>query len=225
MGKFEATKLSVAAFFRVIDNYVLLNSGAALGRGCGPILVKKKGSHANLHDNEILIPGELTTANLLLKLHLKNSYTTRYARYDKIITDILEGKADFGIIIHEERFTFEQRGLEPVVDLGEFWEGETGLPIPLGAIAVKRELPQELQKELQASIKESIVKAEQINPYSYILQHSQNKDPDIVKKHIDLYVNAFSKDLGEEGTRAVTELYNRAVSAGFVTKNDFRVFV
>jgi len=218
-GKFPVTKISFAAYFSVIEKYILLETGSALGRGCGPMVVRKKGSSATLLSGDpILVPGLLTTANLLLSLHTDGKQKTIPTRYDLIIPKLLSGEADLGVIIHEERFTYEQRGLERVIDLGEWWESETGLPIPLGAIAIRRDIERNLSLGFQSSLKKSLELAYQDSDsmYRYIKENSQNKEDDVIKAHIDLYVNNFTMALGDEGQRAIRILYERAVTAGFV---------
>lgn len=226
-GKFEVTKLSFAAWFHVIDKYILLNSGSALGRGCGPILVKKKGKKVQLNNSKIAIPGKYTTANLLLNLFLKGKLQPIAMRYDKIIESVVKEEFDFGVIIHEERFTYKAKGLEPVKDLGEFWESETGMPIPLGAIAIRRDIAFDLQKDFENALAKSISLAytDVENPFHYILKHSQNKSNDIVQKHIDLYVNEFTKDLGKEGRGAINLLYKKAIDYGIVNKTNLSLFL
>ncbi|GBF51926.1 menaquinone biosynthesis protein [Leptospira ryugenii] len=217
-GKFPVTKISFAAYFTVIDRYVLLETGSALGKGCGPILVRKKGSHANLTaQSRIVVPGLLTTANLLLSLYTESNFEAIPTRYDKIIPSLLSGEEDFGVIIHEERFTFESRGLEKVVDLGQWWEDNTGLMIPLGAIAIRRDIPRSdaihFQRGLQESLKQAYLHPDLMK--SYIQEHSQNKDPQVIQSHIDLYVNEYTKKLGTEGHKAIESLYNKALQIGF----------
>ena len=223
-GKFEATKLSFAAYFRAIDKYILLNSGAALGRGCGPLLVKRKGEPTEL-SGDILIPGELTTANLLLHLHLGKTFRPKPVIYHEVIPALVSGQANAGVIIHEERFTYADHGLEIIADLGQWWEEQTGRPIPLGAIAAKRDLPLKTLKSLEQGIAESIRAGHQNPGTSYILGHSQNKESSIIEQHIGLYVNDFSLDLGEEGRDAVTALYEKAVESGFVKRSALPLFL
>jgi 1,4-dihydroxy-6-naphthoate synthase len=210
---YQVTKLSFFAFFQVLNHYTLLDSGSALGRGCGPLLVKKKGkSTSKLENSNILVPGIWTTANLLTNIYLKKQFTPVPIRYDLISQKLLSEEYDFGVIIHEERFTYKDRGLEKVQDLGEFWESMTDLPIPLGAIAIQRKLDIELQKEFDMKLKESLDLAYQdpIIPKEYILTHSQEKNLKVVQSHIDLYVNDFTKGIGEEGKKAVIRLYEEA---------------
>jgi predicted solute-binding protein len=219
LGKFDCTKLSYFAYFHVLEKYILLNSGSALGRACGPILVKKKGKNIKkLTKEKILVPGLNTTANLLLQIYLNQKANTIPLRYDLIMNKILNEEFSLGVIIHEERFTYEDKGLEKVVDLGEFWESETSYPIPLGGIAIKREYSKEIQLEAEISIRKSLELAYQNSSITknYILENSQVKEEEIVQKHIDLYVNSFTKDLTKTGRDAVQKLYEYTLNLGLI---------
>ncbi|MCW7463852.1 1,4-dihydroxy-6-naphthoate synthase [Leptospira limi] len=220
-GKFPVTKLSFAAFFHIIDKYILLETGSALGRGCGPLLVRKKNTNTSLENCQSLyIPGQLTTANLLLSLYTNGTHKPTPLRYDGIIPKLLTEENSLGVIIHEERFTYEERGLEKVVDLGEWWESSTGYPIPLGAIAIRRDISREealkFQTELQKSLRDAYQEPKAM--MDYIKENSQNKEDSVIKAHIDLYVNEFTKSLGKEGHDAVSYLFQRAIEAGFIKK-------
>lgn len=218
-GKFHSSKLSFAAFFQVADKYSLLDSGSALGRNCGPLIVKKKGNSAsNPKGKKILVPGVWTTANLLTHLYLEGDYEPIPIRYDLILNQVLSGKADYGVVIHEERFTYEKRGLEKVRDLGEWWEEMSGAPIPLGCIAIRRDLEKSLKEDLDSSIKESLSLAyeNREDTYDYIFRHSQDTSKEVVDAHIGLYVNEFSRSLGEEGRKAISTLYQEALRTGLV---------
>ncbi len=218
-GVFPFTKLSFAGYFFCTDRYTLLRTGGALGRGVGPILVQKKGQPKEwIPGSDVIVPGLRTTANLLLSLYTKNKYKPIPMRYDQILPAVIDGKSRYGIVIHEERFTYESMGLEKVRDLGEFWEEETGMPIPLGAIAGLRSLGREKLLEFESKIRASIQTAYQFpeEAKSYIKENSQNKEESIIQAHINTYVNDFSMDMGEEGIRAVRELYRRAVHSGFL---------
>jgi len=226
--KFDVTKLSFFAYFHVMEGYTLLNSGSALGRGCGPLLVKKKGKNLKkIKGEKILVPGLKTTANLLLNVYLDKNFQPEPIRYDLIMDKILHEDFDLGVIIHEERFTYEDRGLEKVIDLGDYWENLTGKAIPLGAIAIKRSINNELQKEFDKSLKKSLYLAYQFpeKTRKYILENSQVKDEEVVKSHIDLYVNDFTKDLGQEGKEAVSALWEKAKSLGLVKENKNKMFI
>lgn len=220
----QITKLSYYALAAVTNDYRILKSGGALGRGCGPLLL----SSQPLGPNELpqraaghprfLIPGRWTTANLLLRSYLQHAglepecFEFLPLRYDRIIKRLRDGEDHFGVIIHEERFTFEQAGLHAVVDLGDFWERETGLPIPLGGIAIRRDVDGGLTERIEGGIRESLRRA-RANPEStgdFVRRHAQSLDDDVIAAHIGLYVNDFSLDLGEEGRRAVERLFSVA---------------
>lgn len=218
-GKYQVTKLSFAAYFSVMNQYSILDSGSALGRNCGPILVyKKEKKIGNPKGKKILIPGELTTANLLLKLFLNNDFHPIPVRYDKIIPLLLSGESDLGVLIHEERFTYEKQGLSKLQDLGEWWEETTGKHIPLGAIAFQREIEKEWKENFDSALKLSLDLAykNRENTYKYILKHSQDTTREVVDSHIDLYVNQFTRSLGTEGRDAILTLYQKGVNAGFL---------
>ena len=220
---YDVTKLSFFAFFHVLENYILLNTGSALGRGCGPILVKKQGKKlSSINNKKILVPGLWTTANLLLNLYLQSNFEPIPVRYDLIINKLLNEEYELGVIIHEERFTYEKRGLEKVQDLGEFWEEKTSLPIPLGAIAIKRNLPEEIKAEFELTLRKSLdmAYANPKIPHDYIIKHSQEKDLQVVQNHIDLYVNQYTREIGEDGKQAVIRLLQEAQKVGLVRRTD-----
>lgn len=227
-NQFDVTKLSFFAFFHVLSGYSLLNSGSALGRGCGPLLVKKKGKDIKkIKGEKILVPGLKTTANLLTNIYLNKDFEPVPIRYDLIMDKILKEEFNLGVIIHEERFTFEDRGLEKIIDLGDFWESLTGKPIPLGAIAIKRSIDNDLKREFDQSLRKSLELGYKYpdKAKNYILENSQVKDLKVVQSHIDLYVNDFTKDIGEEGKDAVYALYEKAKSLGMVTEINEKMFI
>jgi 1,4-dihydroxy-6-naphthoate synthase len=212
---YDSTKLSFFAYFHVLDKYKLLNSGSALGSGCGPLIVKKKGKQiGDLKGKNILVPGLMTTANLLTNVYLNSNFIPIALRYDLIMDKILSDEYDAGVIIHEERFTYEKRGLEKIVDLGDFWEGTYGHPIPLGAISIKKSIDSVIQKSFDSVIKKSLEMAysNPVEPKSYILENAQEKDENVVQSHIDLYVNNYSLDLGDKGKKAIEFLLEKALS-------------
>ncbi len=222
-GFYDVTKLSFFAFFHVLENYILLNSGSALGRGCGPILVKKQGKKlSNANNKKILVPGLWTTANLLLNLYLQSNFEPIPVRYDLIINKLLNEEYELGVIIHEERFTYQKKGLEKIQDLGEFWEEKTSLPIPLGAIAIKRNLPDEIKAEFEIALYKSLemAYANPKIPHDYIIKHSQEKDFQVVQNHIDLYVNHYTREIGEDGKQAVIRLLQEAQKLNLVRRTD-----
>lgn len=216
-GRLDITKLSFHAFAHVQDRYALLQAGAALGRGCGPLLITGKGNKpARLADWNIAIPGKYTTAALLLRLYQPESQQLTVMRFDRILEAVAKGEVDAGVIIHESRFTYRDLGLTCIQDLGEWWEQTTGLPIPLGCIAAKKSLPAAVRDEFDRAIIASLQWAE-AHPeegWDYIRAHAQEMDPQVMRSHISLYVNAFSKGLGEEGGQAVHELLRRGAAVG-----------
>ncbi len=220
--KTDITKLSFFAYFKIADRFKILNSGSALGRGCGPLLIaKEEFDLKDLKNKRVAIPGKNTTANLLFSVFCPECKNKKEILFSEIENEILKGSVDAGVIIHETRFTYRLRGLKKLVDLGEFWEKETGTPIPLGLIAVKREFEKE-GKEFDALLKKSIEYAfdnpEKTMPY--IKKHAQELDDNVINSHIKLYVNKFSLDLGKEGRKAITDLYKKAYELGLV--RDFR---
>jgi len=213
-GDAGITKLSVHAFAHCRDAWVLLDAGAALGRNCGPLLISKRVITADELDAgslRVAIPGRYTTANFLLGF----VYPAIEDRTELVFSDIepalLAGAFDAGVIIHENRFTFEARGLKKVVDLGECWEERTGRPIPLGAIAISRSLPDEVLQAVNRVMRRSVEYAFAHRDASlpYVRAHSQEMSEDVMYRHIDLYVNSYSIDLGVDGRDAVRGLLAR----------------
>ena len=207
-GKLSITKLSYGVLPLVLDNYNLLNSGSALGRGVGPLLITKEDIlQSNIEEMQIAIPGENTTAHLLFSSAYPDSKNKVFLRYDEIEGFVLQGKG-LGVIIHENRFTYSDKGLKKVRDLGEFWEDKTGYPIPLGGIAVKKSIPVQIQQLVDTLIRKSIEYAFSNYPAinDYVRSHSQEMNEDVMRKHIDLYVNEYSVNLGSEGIEAVKML-------------------
>ena len=211
VGKLDATKLSYNAFTYCIDKYILLDSGSALGRNCGPLLIKTP-STILTSESKIAIPGKYTTANMLLSI-ANPEYTKKVEiLFSEIENEILSQQVDAGLIIHENRFTYQDKGLDKVKDLGEFWEEETGLPIPLGGIVVNRNLPFEIQKKFERALRKSVEYAfenrESSSEFSRF--HAQEMEIEVVDAHINLYVNEFSISLGEEGRRAVEKVFEKS---------------
>ncbi len=215
-AKLDITKVSFHAYGHLRQHYQLLPSGAALGRGCGPLFITSQ--HAKPADParwRIAIPGRYTTAALLLQLYRPGSATV-IMRFDQIMDALAAGEVDAGVIIHESRFTYRERGLSCIQDLGEWWEQATGLPIPLGCIVMRKNLGEELHQAIGSAIKRSIVWADQ-HPQEgldYIRQHAQEIDAGVMRSHIALYVNDFSKNIGSEGMAAIDELLRRGEAAG-----------
>lgn len=221
-GRLELTKVSYHALFHVLDRYVALRSGGALGRGVGPLLVSKPGAELR----KVATPGEWTTAHLLLKL-ARPQQETVCMRYDLIIPAVQSGEVDGGVLIHESRFAYQDYGLESRLDLGQWWEQDSGLPLPLGAILARRDLGPERLQQLDAAVRNSLEQAWQDPEQSkaYIRQHAHELSEEVVERHIRTYVNEFSRDVGEEGEQAVRELHRRAVQAGVIPPSDLSLFV
>ena len=218
-GRLDVTKLSFFAIGKVRERYALLHSGAALGRGCGPILVARSGTDLkDLKDAVIAAPGNLTTARLLLTLYLGYEPRFRQMVFSEVMPAVSAGEADFGLVIHEGRFTLDTHGLQSVLDLGQWWEEESGLPIPLGGIAIRRDLGENTARAVDEQIRQSLSLAEGGSPVveDYIISHAQEMDRSVIRQHIDLYVNQFSRDLGDEGRKAVGVLLDRAEGAGLL---------
>jgi len=212
-GSTDITKLSFFAYSRVAEKYQLLDAGAALGMNCGPLLVTAKPLDLKgltlgemMAHMRIAIPGFNTTANALLS-HFYPKATNKYAcLFSDIEKEVLTGKADAGLIIHEGRFTYQQKGLIKLADMGELWEAETNSPLPLGGIAIRRDLPEDIKHTVNAMVKASVQYAF-ANPDSgkaYIRQHAQEMEEHVIRQHIELYVNPFSVELGVRGREAVT---------------------
>ncbi|MXV20064.1 1,4-dihydroxy-6-naphthoate synthase [Deinococcus xianganensis] len=218
-GRLPMTKISYRAYFEVMDRYVALRAGGALGRGVGPLVVTR-GDVQDLNGRTVASPGALTTAELLLRLVFPGVNVIRM-RYDEVMPAVQRGEfagqpIDAGLIIHESRFTFHEYGLTRLLDLGAWWEQETGLPLPLGAILVRRDLPQDVQRDLNAAVRASLeyAYAHPDAARAYIREHALEMSDEVMQAHIDLYVNPFSLDVGEDGERAVRELHRRAVEVG-----------
>jgi len=230
----DITKLSYHAYAYVTDNYVLLNSGSALGFGVGPLLICKDERFTDsayllrhIADLQIGIPGKYTTANFLLSLAYPEALNKTEMVFSGIENALLEDRIDIGLIIHENRFTYHDKGLHKIRDLGEFWEELTSSPIPLGGIMVRRSLPEELKQKINRVIRRSVEFAF-ANPKAgieFIRSHSQEMSEEVMYKHIELYVNKYSVDLGEEGRKAVSELFAGAVSLDIIPKPKENLFL
>ena len=208
-GEFDLTKLSVGAFAGVGDAYRLLRSGAALGKGVGPLVVAR--TPVSLGDavrGRVAIPGRETTAYRLLRLAAPSLGDVIELRYDRILRAVAEGDVDAGLIIHESRFTYQEHGLSKVIDLGDWWEQETGLPVPLAGICARADLPDDVVSAAERAIRASVEYAFAHREASrdYVQANAQEMSPEVQAQHIALYVNEFSVDVGEEGLRAIGRL-------------------
>jgi 1,4-dihydroxy-6-naphthoate synthase len=208
-GKLDITKLSYGVLPLVLRQYRVLNSGSALGRGVGPLLIGKTVDRAFAPATDtVAIPGEHTTANRLFSLAYPGAVHKTYMRYDQIEQAVLAGQVDAGVIIHENRFTYQAKGLHLITELGNYWEQQTGHPIPLGGIVAKRTLPITVQRQVDGLIAQSIAYAFDRYPQvsDYVRAHAQEMEDDVMRQHIDLYVNDFSRNLGQAGREAVMRL-------------------
>ncbi|RYZ29102.1 MAG: 1,4-dihydroxy-6-naphthoate synthase [Chitinophagaceae bacterium] len=208
--KLDVSKLSFPALFNQANKYAILHSGAALGKGVGPLLIANKPFDLlKVESGRIAIPGENTTAHFLLNYAFPQAKNKVVMLFSSIEDAVLKGEVDLGVIIHENRFTYQQKGLHKVCDLGEIWEEKEAVPIPLGCIGIKRSLTVEVQKKVDQLIRDSLNYSYQHYPRlsPYIIEHAQAMEEDVMRKHIDLYVNNFSIDLGKDGKSAIVKLY------------------
>jgi 1,4-dihydroxy-6-naphthoate synthase len=214
-GEFDLVKVSYAALPWLLDRYALLPCGGALGRGCGPLVLVRDAGTA-IAGATVAVPGDRTTAYLLFRLWATGTPPEKImvVPFHEIMPGVAEGRFDAGLVIHEARFTYPRYGLVALADLGEWWEGETGLPIPLGAILAKRDTvdPRAAAEWVRQSVRHAW--AYPAASEAYVLEHAQEMEPDVVTQHIGLYVNGFTEDLGEEGLGAVRTLLGRAAEAG-----------
>lgn len=224
----DITKLSYHAYAYLIDAYALLTSGSALGNNCGPLLIAKTAiSQDDLSNKTIAIPGKYTTANFLLSLAFPDAQHKTATLFSDIEQQVLNDTFDAGLIIHENRFTYHERGLHKIIDLGEWWETNTQLPIPLGGIVVKRTLDLATQQKINRVLKRSVEYAF-ANPEAslpYVKEHAQEMDTAVMQQHIDLYVNDFSIDLGQKGKAAIQYMFETAVQKGLITPPTNAIFV
>ena len=224
----DVTKLSYHAYGYLTNDYVLLTSGSALGKGCGPLLVQSSDVQSlKLTDAKIAIPGKYTTANFLLSIAYPEATNKVEMLFSDIENEVLRGNVDAGLIIHENRFTYQEKGLKKIIDLGEYWEQTMGALIPLGGIAIKRTFPIEIQKKINRLIKKSIefAFANPESPLSYMQQNAQEMNKEVMMQHVGLYVNEYSLDLGETGKEAINKMFSLAEQKGIIPKNVNSLFV
>ncbi len=248
-GELDITKLSFHAFAYVLEQYALLHAGSALGFGVGPLLISKlpvfgyqlpvtsyqqpaTDNKKQIADNrqptteKIGIPGKYTTANFLLSLAFPEAQNKQEIIFSGIESALLNDEIDLGLIIHENRFTYAQKGLHKVIDLGEWWEQETGAAIPLGGIVIRRSLPEDVQQKVNRVLRSSVEYAF-ANPEScmdFVRAHAQEMDEAVMKQHIQLYVNQYSIDLGEEGRKAIEILFAKAHENQLIPKSNQTIF-
>ena len=222
------TKLSYHAFAYLTNHYALLHAGSALGTNCGPLLIAKQPmTESAINQARIAIPGKMTTANFLLGLAFPKATQKKEVLFSDIERSVICGECDAGLIIHENRFTYMQKGLVKLLDLGEYWEQTTGMPIPLGGIVVRRDIPWDIQFKINDLIRKSVEfayqKPEEIMPY--IRQHAQAMDDNVIQSHIDLYVNQYSIDLGEKGREAIQKMFTLAFDKHIIPPYNNNFFI
>jgi 1,4-dihydroxy-6-naphthoate synthase len=230
----DITKISYHAYGYLTNDYVLLDAGSALGKGCGPLLVKSsKDCHPelvegnNLSNLKIAIPGKYTTANFLLSLAHPEANNKVEMIFSDIEKAVLNNEVDAGLLIHENRFTYQERGLEKIIDLGEYWEETTEALIPLGGIIIKRNLPTEIIQKVNRLLRKSIEYAfnNPESPLTYMQENAQEMDKKVMMQHVELYVNKYSLDLGINGKNAITQMFNLAQQKGIIPKLTNKLFV
>ncbi len=239
-GELDITKLSYYAYAYLTKEYQLLGAGSALGSGCGPLLIANSqlaignsiqetilNLKSQISDLLIAIPGKYTTANFLFSLAFPDAKNKIEFLFSEIEDAVLSGKVDAGLIIHENRFTYQQKGLKKIIDLGEYWEALTKSPIPLGGIVIKRELPDDLKQKVNRVLSKSVefAFANPKSSFNFVKTHAQEMSEEVMYKHIDLYVNDYSLDLGIEGKRAIKLLFEKAQKLGVINKIEENIFL
>lgn len=210
-GKLDISKISYGVLPQLLANYCVLSSGGALGKGAGPLLISKWQSspeESEIERKPVAVPGKNTTANLLFSLAYPKATNKKFMIFSEIENAVLKGEVDYGVIIHENRFTYQAKGLHKVIDLGDYWEHQTGLPIPLGGIVAKKTIDKPTRNKINRLIRRSVEYAFTNYPTitDYVKQHAQEMSEAVMRQHIDLYVNDYSIDLGEEGRNAINKL-------------------
>lgn len=230
----DITKISYHAFGYLTDDYILLNTGSALGKGCGPLLVQRSKDcnpelveGNNLSNLKIAIPGKFTTANFLLSIAHPEAKNKVEMLFSDIENAVLNNDVDAGLLIHENRFTYQERGLEKIIDLGEYWEKTTKALIPLGGIIIKRDLPTEIIQKVNRLLRKSIEYAfnNPDSPLNYMQENAQEMDKKVMMQHVDLYVNKYSLDLGVDGKNAITQMFNLAQQKGIIPNIEKNIFI
>lgn len=228
VGDLQMTKLSYFAYANVYKKYQILDAGSALGFANGPLFICKKGNeHLINSKSRILIPGKETTANLLFSMAYPDYTNKTECLFSEIESKIMSGEYDAGVIIHENRFTYAERGFSMLRDLGTFWESETHTPIPLGAIVIRRDVPNDLKLTINQLLRESIEYAN-LHPQDsieFIRSYAQAIDDEVLAKHIALFVNDFSLSLGHQGEAAIKTLYQKAFSYGIISEEPKDMFI
>lgn len=212
-GKLDVSKISYGVLPLLLDKYKLLSSGGALGKGVGPLLIARKeidDLKSAIASMQVAVPGKNTTAHLLFSMAFPQATNKTFLVFNQVEDAVLSGQVDAGVIIHENRFTYQDKGLVKLIDLGNYWEEQTNAPIPLGGIVIRKTMEAELGKRVDSLIKKSVAYAFKNYPAitDYVRLQAQEMNEDVMRKHIDLYVNEYSTDLGESGRKAVQQLMN-----------------
>lgn len=226
-GKLDITKLSYNTFLHTADKYALLHSGSALGKGVGPLLISKGQISVDAVDDlKIAIPGVNTTANLLLSLAYPGAVNKTEYVFSEIEDAVLSGEADAGLIIHENRFTYQAKGLHKIVDLGDWWEQNANAAIPLGGIVIRRDIDNSIAAKVDKIIQNSLKYSWEHYPElaGFVKEHSQEMEEKVMRQHIELYVNEYTDNLGEVGEQAIITLFNRAYETGFIKEKPASIF-
>ena len=224
----DVTKLSYHAYAHLREEYMLLDSGSALGFNCGPLLISKTPiKTSTLKDKTVAIPGKHTTANLLFSLAYPDIKAKKVMLFHEIEDAVLSGEVDLGLIIHENRFTYQEKGLHKILDLGAYWEDTYNYPIPLGGIVAKRSLGLEKIRQISQMLSQSVQHAFDYPNESadFVLKHAQEMLPEVVNQHISLYVNQYSVSLGETGRSAVNKLFEVGASKGIFNDSNLPIFI
>jgi 1,4-dihydroxy-6-naphthoate synthase len=227
-GDLDITKMSLYAFAYAVQNYLILDSGSALGHRNGPLLISKnKIDPSKLATVRIAIPGKYTTANMLFSIAWPEAVNKTEYLFSSIEEALLKGEMDAGLIIHETRFTYFKRGLHKIADMGEYWEKLTGLPIPLGTIAVNRRLPDDIALKVNRIVRRSLEYAyrDSLASYDFVVANAKEMDSTVMNNHIKLFVNKFTLNLGKDGKKAISELFRIAHEKGIVPKLPDRIFL
>lgn len=228
--QFDVTKISFAVYPFIAAHYQILEAGAALGFNCGPLLISKKIYEAKsevINALKIGIPGVHTTANLLLSIAFPDAINRVPMLFSAIEDAVLQQELDAGLIIHENRFTYEAKGLNKIIDLGEFWQSSFNFPIPLGCIVVRRSLPEDVKQAINDQIRASLSQAKKnsADTMNYVKQHASELSEEVMQQHIDLYVNDFSLSLAEQGKNAINFLFQKGHEVGLLPVVEKRIFL
>lgn len=233
-GRLDITKLSYNTLLKVTDKYALMDSGSALGRGVGPLVICPEAVAARIDNLEdflsrakIAIPGVNTTANLLFSLAYPAAKNKTEVLFSEIEEKVLKGEFDCGLVIHESRFTYRQRGLEKLMDMGDWWEKTSGAAIPLGGICIRRDIPKEIALTVESLIRKSLELSWDSYPElsAFVKNNAQEMEEEVMRKHINLYVNDYSISLGNEGRKAVDTLFSKARANGFTTTDTAGIYL